>query len=100
MLAAVHQELAFPKVEERFPKGELTNSQADAFREFLDRVQHELFRHRVITDNAYTHWFRDGQASHAGLRHFVRQFSVFSNQFLVAALLRVIEPTTPCTHGR
>src|SRR5581483_8144531 len=28
------------------------------------------------------------------LRHFVRQFSVFSNQFLVAALLRVINAPT------
>src|SRR5262249_12087829 len=37
-----------------------------------------------------TRWFREGRASDAELAHFVRQFSVFSNQFLVAALLRVI----------
>ena len=35
-----------------------------------------------------------GQATDDELRHFVRQFSVFSNQFLVAALLRVINAPT------
>ena len=68
----------------------LTEGQVDAFRDFLDRVDRDLLHHRIITDNAYTRWFRDGQATDAELVHFVRQFSVFSNQFLVAALLRVI----------
>ena len=36
----------------------------------------------------------DGGATDAELIHFVRQFSVFSNQFLVAALLRVINAPT------
>jgi hypothetical protein len=53
-------------------------------------VERDLLHHRIITDNAYTRWFRDGGATDAELTHFVRQFSVFSNQFLVAALLRVI----------
>ena len=35
-----------------------------------------------------------GQATDPELVHFVRQFSVFSNQFLVAALLRVINAPT------
>ncbi len=73
---------------------ELTEAQVDAFREFLDRVDRDLLHHRIITDNAYTRWFRDGQATDAELAHFVRQFSVFSNQFLVAALLRVINAPT------
>ena len=70
------------------------SDQVEEFREFLDRVDRDLLRHRIITDNAYTRWFRDGQASDAELVHFVRQFSVFSNQFLVAALLRVINAPT------
>jgi hypothetical protein len=90
MTAAVHHSLVSPRIEERLQKGELTDSQVEAFRHFLDRVDRELFSHRVITDNAYTRWFQRGQATNAELRHFVRQFSVFSNQFLVAALLRVI----------
>jgi hypothetical protein len=79
-----------PRVEERLRKGELTREQVDAFQEFLADVDRELLHHRIITDNRYSRWFQHGTAGDGELRHFVRQFSVFSNQFLVAALLRVI----------
>jgi len=90
MTAALRHDLVSPRIEERLRSGDLTSAQVEAFREFLDRVDRDLLHHRIITDNAYTRWFRDGQASDAQFIHFVRQFSVFSNQFLVAALLRVI----------
>jgi hypothetical protein len=90
MTTATHHELISPRIEERLGRGELTEAQVEAFGEFLDRVVRDLLHHRIITDNAYTRWFRDGRATDAELAHFVRQFSVFSNQFLVAALLRVI----------
>ncbi len=90
MATATHHDLVSPRIEERLRRGELSERQVEAFGEFLDRVQNDLLRHRIITDNAYTRWFRDGRATDAELAHFVRQFSVFSNQFLVAALLRVI----------
>jgi hypothetical protein len=90
MTTALQHDLVSPRIEERLRTGELTEAQVDAFRDFLDRVDRDLLHHRIITDNAYTRWFRDGRASDAELAHFVRQFSVFSNQFLVAALLRVI----------
>jgi hypothetical protein len=79
-----------PRIEERFRKGELTRKQVDDFRVFLGEVDRELMQHRIIRDNAYTRWFRKGDVSDDELRHFVKQFSVFSNQFLVAALLKVI----------
>jgi hypothetical protein len=79
-----------PRIEERLERGELSAAQVRDFEDFLHDVDHELLHHRVVIDNAYTRWFRDGTASDDELRHFVRQFSVFSNQFLVAALLRVI----------
>ena len=94
MSTSVHHEMVSPRIEERLRRGQLTEEQVDAFRDFLDRVDRELFHHRIITDNAFTRWFRDGQASDAELAHFVQQFSVFSNQFLVAALLRVINAPT------
>jgi hypothetical protein len=90
MTTALHHDLLSPRIEERLRAGELSEAQVDAFREFLDRVDRDLLHHRIITDNAYTRWFQGGQASDAELAHFVQQFSVFSNQFLVAALLRVI----------
>jgi hypothetical protein len=79
-----------PRIDERLQSGELAPSQVEQFQEFLHEVEHDLLNHRIVTDNAYTRWFRDGTATDDELRHFVRQFSVFSNQFLVAALLRVI----------
>jgi hypothetical protein len=79
-----------PRIEERLRRGELTPAQVEEFDDFLHEVDRELLHHRIVVDNAYTRWFQDGLASDAELRHFVQQFSVFSNQFLVAALLRVI----------
>lgn len=78
------------RIERRLRDGDLTRTQVDAFRAFLAEVDHELLRHRIILDNAYTRWFQKGNVSDEELRHFVRQFSVFSNQFLVAQLLKVI----------
>jgi hypothetical protein len=94
MTTATHHDLISPRIDERLRRGELTEEQVEAFRDFLDRVDRDLLHHRVITDNAYTRWFRNGTATDAELAHFVRQFSVFSNQFLVAALLRVINAPT------
>ena len=82
------------RLADRIRDGELTQQQADDFRDFLAEVDREFLHHRVITDNAYTRWFRDGTATDDELRHFLRQFSVFSNQFLVAALLKVINAPT------
>jgi hypothetical protein len=78
------------RIEARLQHGELTPQQVDDFRDFLNEVDRDLLHHRIILDNAYTAWFQGGRATDGELRHFVQQFSVFSNQFLVAALLRVI----------
>ncbi len=74
----------------RLRRGELSPQQVEEFHDFLQEVDHELLHHPIVLDNAYTRWFQEGRASDAELRHFVKQFSVFSNQFLVAALSRVI----------
>jgi hypothetical protein len=92
MSTAFHGELATvsPRIEARRASGELTDSDVERFRDFLADVDRDLLHHRIILDNPYTRWFQAGQATDDELRHFVRQFSVFSNQFLVAALQRVI----------
>ncbi|MEJ0010372.1 MAG: hypothetical protein WDN72_07645 [Alphaproteobacteria bacterium] len=77
-------------IEERLAKGELSQKQVEDFRRFLDRVNAELLSHRIIRENPYSRWFARGEASDAELRHFIQQFSVFSNLFLVAQLLKVI----------
>jgi hypothetical protein len=78
------------RIERRLNTGELTRSQVDEYRRFLDVAERELMQHRIVRDNKYTRWFQQGLATDDELRFFVQQFSVFSNQFLVAALLRVI----------
>lgn len=94
MTTALHHDLVSPRIEERLRRGELSASQVEQFRTFLEQVEQDLLHHRIITDNAYTRWFRAGGATDPALVHFVRQFSVFSNQFLVAALLRVINASS------
>ncbi len=78
------------RVDQRLRDGELNSAQVDDFREFLGEVDHALLQHRIIRNNEYTRWFQTGSASDAELKHFVKQFSVFSNQFLLAALLKAI----------
>jgi hypothetical protein len=94
MTTAMQKDMVSPRILDRLRRGLLTEQQVEEFRDFLEQVDRELFHHRIITDNAYTRWFRAGQATDPELVHFIRQFSVFSNQFLVAALLRVINAPT------
>jgi hypothetical protein len=82
------------RIRDRLHQGLLQQSQVETFQSFLAEVDNRLLHHRIITDNAYTHWFSQGNATDAELKHFIRQFSVFSNQFLVAALLKVINAPT------
>lgn len=60
------------------------------FLEFQSRIDEELLKHRIITDNRYTAWFELGQQSREQIRAFIVEFSVFSNQFLVAQLQKMI----------
>jgi pyrroloquinoline quinone (PQQ) biosynthesis protein C len=82
------------RIEERLHQGELTQEQVSDFQDFLAEVDREFLQHHIITNNAYTCWFSEGTATDEQLRHFIRQFSVFSNQFLVAALLKTINSPT------
>lgn len=88
--AAPNRLVISERIRARQEAGELTAAQVDTFGQFLGEVESELLSHRIIHENPYTRWFRDGNATDAELCYFIRQFSVFSNQFLVAALLRVI----------
>ena len=59
----------------------------DAFKQTIDE---RFMHHPVVTSNAYTQWFAHGEMPVDHLRRFAIEFSVFSNQFLLAALNRVI----------
>jgi hypothetical protein len=67
---------------------------AQRFLDFQARIDAELLTHPIITDNAYTAWFEHGRKSHEQIMSFIVQFSVFSNQFLVAQLQKTLNADT------
>ncbi len=71
-----------------------TVGKARRFLRFQQRIDGELLRHPAITSNRYTAWFEKGHQSTEQLRDFVIQFSVFSNQFLLAQLQKTINADT------
>lgn len=64
------------------------------FDAFKETITEQFMHHPVVVSNAYTAWFARGDMPMDHLRHFTVQFSVFSNQFLLAALNRVINAAT------
>ena len=69
----------------------MVRSTLDRFRQRADRV---VAAHPVVTDNRYTHWFAQGHATDAEVRHLTVQFSVFSHLFVEAQLRKCINATT------
>ncbi len=67
---------------------------AGALERFHGRVERELLRHPIIVHNPFASWFSRGEFTREPLRQFIVQFSVFSNQFLVAQLLKTINAPT------
>ncbi len=61
---------------------------------FHARVERELLRRPIIVHNPFTSWFGRGEFTREQLRQFIVQFSVFSNQFLVAQLLKTVNAPT------
>src|SRR5260370_39068945 len=57
---------------------------------FRYSVEHVVYHHPVVMDNTYTKWFAKGEATRGEVRHLAVQFSVFSHQFVEAALRKVI----------
>ncbi|MBD2120706.1 hypothetical protein [Trichocoleus sp. FACHB-262] len=82
------------RIQERLQQGQLTQDQVTEFQAFLAEIDCHFLQHRIITNNTYTRWFQQGEATDAELRHFIQQFSVFSNQFLIAALQKEINAPT------
>ncbi len=66
----------------------------------VERIEREILPHEVITNNQYTKWFARGEFDLTDARHFLTQFSVFSNHFIVAQLLKTINaPTLEAMHA-
>jgi pyrroloquinoline quinone (PQQ) biosynthesis protein C len=57
---------------------------------FMEQVNEVVFSHPVVTHNDFCIWFAESAASRVQVRDLVQQFSVFSNLFIVAQLLKTI----------
>jgi len=64
------------------------------FRDHLQRIHEEIYRHEVIQRNPYTKWFKLGQATTPQVADLVTQFSVFSNHFIPLEARRMVNSAT------
>jgi hypothetical protein len=78
------------QIRDKVRAGDLSDGEATRFTRFVETCNRELMTHPVITGNRFCEWFAGGKADRDIVRHFVVQFSVFSNLFLVAQLMKVI----------
>lgn len=77
-----------------------SSGKSDKYCRLVERIEQEILPHPVITNNRYTKWFERGDFALADVRHFLTQFSVFSNFFIVAQLLKTINaPTLEAMHA-
>ncbi len=75
---------------DRAARGDIDPASAQDFTRFVASCNQDLMTHPVIIDNRFCRWFAAGKADREVVTHFVVQFSVFSNLFLVAQLLKTI----------
>ncbi len=70
--------------------GSISTADVTRFTQFVETCNQRLMTHPIISHNRYCHWFATGEPNRDIVRHFVVQFSVFSNLFLIAQLLKTI----------
>ena len=78
------------QITDKVRNGEITDGEAARFSRFVETCNRELMTHSIITDNKYCQWFATGEADRDIVKHFLIQFSVFSNLFLIAQMMKVI----------
>jgi hypothetical protein len=84
----------------RIRRGDIPRARVEAYERLLGRIEREILPHSVIVNNEFTAWFKTGRFDADDLRHFLVQFSVFSNLFIEAQLKKVINaPTLEAMHA-
>jgi hypothetical protein len=78
----------------RVASGEIGAADAARFEAFVETCNRDLMSHPVITNNAYTRWFAAGEPDREDVTDLIVQFSVFSNLFLIAQLMKTINSTS------
>jgi hypothetical protein len=65
-------------------------SDLEVFDYFKQRLREEVLTHPIIKHNKYLQWFSQTELDKEDIIYFTKQFSVFSNQFIVAQLLKTL----------
>lgn len=88
-----------PEIAAKVKSGEIPSKKVDAYFRMVNRIEKEILPHEVIVNNQFTRWFKEGNLDLEDVRHFLVQFSVFSNLFLEAQLKKTINaPTLEAMH--
>ncbi len=84
----------------RLQSSPFPSARVEKYCRLVERIEREILPHEVIVNNRYTKWFERGEFDLADVRHFLTQFSVFSNFFIAAQLLKAINaPTLEAMHA-
>jgi len=98
-MAVVKKNLS-EETTERVKKGEIPSQKVDAYFRLLSRIEKEILPHEVIVNNEFTRWFKDAPLTRDQVRHFLVQFSVFSQLFIEAQLKKTINaPSLEAMHS-
>lgn len=98
MATKIKRELS-PETQALVKCGKVPTRKVDAYFKLLDRIEREILPHEVIVNNRFSKWFAEGKLDREDVRHFLVQFSVFSNLFIEAQLKKAINaPTLEAMH--
>ena len=62
-------------------------NKSELFDYFKQELQETVLSHPIIKHNSYLEWFSQADTIESDIIYFTKQFSVFSNQFIIAQLL-------------
>jgi len=65
-------------------------NKSELFDYFKQELRETVLSHPIIKHNSYLEWFSQADIIESDIVYFTKQFSVFSNQFIVAQLLKTI----------
>ena len=65
-------------------------NKSELFDYFKQELRETVLSHPIIKHNSYLEWFSQANIIESDIIYFTKQFSVFSNQFIIAQLLKTI----------
>ena len=65
-------------------------NKSELFDYFKQELRETVLSHPIIKHNSYLEWFSQADLLESDVIYFTKQFSVFSNQFIIAQLLKTI----------